>query len=332
MRGSKLDLIFKQPSGTSRGILKTKRSYYIHDTVSDAIGEASLIEGLSPDDPKLIESHIYSNFGRVDEMLLQSNPALRFAYETLEQWPHIVKSTFAQGMKPIKINGLIWMGTKDFMYQQIREKLDAGYRCIKMKIGAIDFDEELALLEYIRRQYPATDLQLRVDANGAFLPDDVLEKLKRLASLDIHSIEQPIAPYQDQEMKRLCELTPIPIALDEDLINRHMEDKSAYLAHVRPQYIILKPSLIGGTRSADEWIHAAESNDISWWATSALESDIGLCAIASWLSKKELPEHLYQGLGTGQLFTNNVPSPLYLKDGMISYDPYGKWNFDVLKQ
>ena len=258
-------------------------------------------------------------------------PALRFGLETAvldiktTSQGLLYKTAFSKGTKGIIINGLIWMGEKQFMFEQIKTKIENGFRCIKMKIGAIDFQEEVSLLKYIRSQFSKDDIELRVDANGAFSPNSALEKLKTLAQFDLHSIEQPIKQGQLDAMAKLCHTTPLAIALDEELIGIISRiEKENLLAHIQPQYIILKPSLLGGLRSSEEWISIAKSLNIGWWATSALESNIGLNAIAQWVShiKTDMP----QGLGTGQLFMNNVTSPLYLKGDRLHFEPSKKWD------
>jgi L-alanine-DL-glutamate epimerase-like enolase superfamily enzyme len=238
-------------------------------------------------------------------------------------------SEFSHGKQGIPINGLIWMGDKAFMRQQISEKIAAGFNCIKMKIGAIDFDTEWDLLKAIRNEFSPADIELRVDANGAFSLSEATEKLKRLSQLNLHSIEQPIAPGQWEEMASLCANTPVPIALDEELIGVvASEEKKRLLEQIKPQYIILKPSLIGGFRGGEEWIQLANSQDIGWWITSALESNIGLNAISqyTYIKNSKLP----QGLGTGSLYTNNIPSPLTVRDGRIYYSDTEPWQLDVL--
>ncbi len=241
-----------------------------------------------------------------------------------EQQGILFPSNFTSGTKGITINGLIWMGEKQFMFDQIKSKIESGYRCIKLKIGAISFAEEIALLDYIRSQFSASDIEIRVDANGAFMPKTALEKLNKLATFDLHSIEQPIKQGQEDEMAKLCELTPLPIALDEELIGIHtIDEKSKLLSTIQPQYIILKPSLVGGLAASEEWITIAENQNIDWWATSALESNIGLNAISQWVFTKSNP--MPQGLGTGQLFINNIDSPLYLKADELYYNPITQW-------
>jgi len=202
------------------------------------------------------------------------------------------------------------------MSEQIKAKIEEGFSCIKMKIGAIDFQSEIEILKSIRNNYSKNEIELRVDANGAFEMNDVMGKLDLLASLQIHSIEQPIKAGQYDEMKALCANTPIPIALDEELIGlNNKKEKEHLLSYIKPQYIILKPSIIGGFRGSDEWIYAAEKENIGWWITSALESNVGLDAIAQYTFTKN--NSLPQGLGTGQLFTNNSDSPLYIEKGQL---------------
>jgi L-alanine-DL-glutamate epimerase-like enolase superfamily enzyme len=236
---------------------------------------------------------------------------------------------FSKGEKSIPINGLIWMGDKNFMRSQIKEKLKEGFSCIKMKIGAIDFASEIALLKNIRQEFTASEIELRVDANGAFSPKGSLEKLKQLAALDIHSIEQPIKQGQWEEMAGLCEQSPLAIALDEELIGVFTEEnKIKLLDTIKPQYVILKPSFIGGFRGTDRWISLAAEKGIDWWVTSALESNVGLNAIAQYTSTKN--SILPQGLGTGNLYTNNVPSPLDVDHGAILYNISAQWDLDIL--
>ena len=234
-------------------------------------------------------------------------------------------SGFSSGLNTIPINGLIWMGNEAFMKKQIQEKIEAGFRCIKMKIGAIDFEAELNLLKSIRKEFSEVDIELRVDANGAFNPSEALEKLKRLSDFKLHSIEQPIKQGQIEEMAVLCKKTPLPIALDEELIGVFsMTDKQNLLETIKPQFIILKPTLVGGFKGSEEWIEQANSLNIGWWITSALESNIGLNAIAQWTYT--LNSKLPQGLGTGSLYTNNFDSPLTIQNGALQYDVAKSWN------
>ena len=239
-------------------------------------------------------------------------------------------SHFTDGKAGIPINGLIWMGEKSFMKEQIEDKIQQGFSCIKLKIGAIDFDAEMELLRYIRKEFSAKEIELRVDANGAFQPENALEKLKRLSDLSLHSIEQPIRQGQYKEMAKLCKETPLPIALDEELIGVfNTSDKENLIEEIKPQYIILKPSLIGGFQGTKEWVNLAEKNQIGWWITSALESNIGLNAIAqfTYLQNNPMP----QGLGTGSLFTNNIESPLQVKGENLNYNPQLTWETQQIK-
>jgi O-succinylbenzoate synthase len=335
---TKYTLHFKRPGGTSRGVLTDKETYFIclRDGQRWGVGETGLFRGLSADDRSDYET-----------VLAQACKALTdkgdIALEAYREFPSIVfgleqalrslngkspfnlfPSSFLEG-EPIPINGLIWMGDPDFMKQQIREKTEMGFRCLKMKIGALDFGQELNLLRDIRSEYPADQLEIRVDANGAFTEAEALEKLKLLSELELHSIEQPIAPGLWEAMAKLCEQTPLPIALDEELIGIfRIGEKRRMLEAIRPQYIILKPSLVGGFSGSMEWIEAAESRQIGWWVTSALESNIGLNAIAQWTAT--LGVHLPQGLGTGSLFTNNFESPLEVVGGALHYRQTIRWN------
>lgn len=322
-------LQFKRPAGTSRGVLTEKPTWLltIEHNGRRGIGECSPLPGLSIDDisdyerSKLLWTCAHISLGK--EALweqLKSYPSIQFGVEqaflSLEakQEGVLFPSPFTEGQVPIPINGLIWMGDKDYMQQQIREKLSQGFHCIKMKIGAIDFETEYALLKGIRQQYAPSDIELRVDANGAFSPLEALEKLKRLSDLEIHSIEQPIRAGQYEQMAHLCEASPLPIALDEELIGVACpERKKEILQWIRPAYIILKPSLIGGYKGSEEWIDLAEKQGIGWWVTSALEGNVGLSAIAQWTYTLKNP--LPQGLGTGSLYTNNFPSSLEVKNG-----------------
>ena len=237
-------------------------------------------------------------------------------------------SNFTESKDSVNINGLIWMGSEAFMKKQIADKLETGFSTIKMKIGAIDFETELALLKSIRKEFSSNEIELRVDANGAFAPKEALDKLKRLSDFELHSIEQPIKQGQIGEMADLCAKTPIPIALDEELIGVFdVTKKKELLLTIKPQYIILKPSLVGGIRSSEEWIDLAEKQQAGWWITSALESNIGLNAIAQWTYT--LRNKMPQGLGTGSLFTNNIESPLEVKNGYLHYNTNKNWKIKL---
>ncbi len=342
-------LQFKFEAGTSRGTLKEKDTWYLKlfsDNKLIGIGEAGPLKGLSVEPLDQMETELEKVCEQLIGMQIPKSieeafeiakdispdgfPSIRFAIETaLLDAMHdgkklIFDTPFYQGKERIPINGLIWMGSEEFMQKQIQEKLDAGFDCIKMKIGTIDFETELKLLKSIRDKFNQNDITLRVDANGAFSPDEAMSKLTQLAALDLHSIEQPIKARQINEMAKLCASTPLPIALDEELIGVNAyEDKEKLLKQIQPQYIILKPSLIGGIQSTLEWIKIAESMNIGWWMTSMLESNIGLnaiCQLASYL-KVKMP----QGLGTGQLYHNNIASPISIANGETYYDLTKEW-------
>ena len=336
-------LHFKNPSGTSRGILKTKDTWFLILQERDkfGVGECGMFKGLSVDDRSDFEEKIQWTCDNIKLGLdvlvneLIEFPSIQIgletAYKSLESKDgfNLFPSEFTQNQKPIPINGLIWMGDKTFMKQQIKDKLETGFSCIKMKIGAIDFSAEIELLKSIRKEFPASEIELRVDANGAFTPQEAMEKLKRLSDFDLHSIEQPIKQGQWNEMAKLCEKTPLAIALDEELIGVFSEEKKKELLSViNPQYIILKPTLVGGFGGSEQWIKLAEQQHIKWWITSALESNIGLNAIAQWTFKRY--SILPQGLGTGSLFTNNFDSPLIVKNGTLQYEKNRDWNMSFL--
>jgi o-succinylbenzoate synthase len=336
-------LNFKNPSGTSRGILRTKETWFIllEENGKTGIGETGLFRGLSIDDVSYYEEKLIwvcknINLG-LDKLLSEviDFPSIQFGLEQAflslksEDKFQLFPSQFTRGKKSIPINGLVWMGEKEFMKNQIKEKLKTGFSCIKMKIGAIDFDTEIELLKSIRKEFSSKEIELRVDANGAFNPKNALEKLQILSALEIHSIEQPIKQGQVNEMAQLCAKTPLPIALDEELIGVFSsEEKKKLLKTIQPQYIILKPSLIGGFAGSKEWINLAKHNNCGWWITSALESNIGLNAIAQFTTI--LQSDLPQGLGTGGLFTNNFESPLEVNNGTLQYNPKRNWNFNLI--
>ncbi len=336
-------LEFKRPSGTSRGVLKTKETWFliIEDEEKKGIGECGILRSLSIDDvPEYEETlqWVCANISLGKEALydqLKSFPSIQFGVEQaflslMSENPYILfPSAFTQGRAPIPINGLVWMGEKQYMKTQISDLLERGFDCIKLKIGAIDFQDELDLLCYMRSQFSPELVEIRVDANGAFLPAEALEKLKRLSEYDLHSIEQPIKQGQYEVMSELCRLTPLDIALDEELIGVFDLDlKKQLLTQIQPQYIILKPSLIGGFKGSQEWVDLAESNKIGWWITSALESNIGLNAISQFTYTLTNP--FPQGLGTGSLYTNNFQSPLFVEKGMIGYSAEGNWELPYL--
>jgi len=337
-------LNFKLPACTSRGVLKTKETFFlkIEEDEKVGIGECSVFRGLSFDDTPDYENKLQwvcDNINLKQEVLLEAMklyPSIQFGIETAfldlkaKKSMNLFPSKFTKGVDYIPINGLIWMGDFSFMLEQIADKLDKNFTCIKMKIGAIDFESEISLLKKIRNQFSVKDVELRVDANGAFSKDNALEKLKILSDFDIHSIEQPIKQGQVDEMARLCESTPLDIALDEELIGViDIQEKKKLLEIIKPQYIILKPSLVGGIKGSIEWIELAEMNKSSWWITSALESNIGLNAIAQWTYT--LQSSLPQGLGTGSLFTNNITSPLEVAEGKLFYNQDIDWELSKIK-
>ena len=332
-------LDFKQASGTSRGVLKQKETWFIklEDQGEWGIGECGILRGLSCDDRPDYEEklqwacdHIHLGF-EVLYSELKEFPSIQLGLETAflsltSKDPYrLFPSKFTNSKDSLPINGLIWMGDHAFMLKQLEQKLAAGFDCIKMKVGALDFDQELALLKTIRERFSKDEIVLRVDANGAFSPDEAPSKLDALAAFDIHSIEQPLQVGQWEAMATLCNNTPIPIALDEELIGVFdTSQKQALLDEIKPQYIILKPSFIGGFRGSQDWIDLANARKIGWWVTSALESNVGLNAITQWtytLSPKGP-----QGLGTGSLYTNNIDSPLVVENGYIGYDKTRNWN------
>ncbi len=319
---------FKQPSGTSRGVLTEKHAWFIEvwneeNPSIKGLGECSIIPGLSPDyeNDDQYEAKLISVCNDLTQDL-SDFPSIKFGVETalfdLKNGGKgiIFDNDFAKGKQKIGINGLIWMGGESFIKNQIEEKITSGFTTIKLKIGAIDFDTELALLASIRNRFSAEKITLRVDANGAFNPSEALDKLKTLSQFEIHSIEQPIKAGQWKKMAELCASTPLPIALDEELIGIHrLEKKIELLDTIQPQYIILKPSLHGGIEGCKEWISLAEERNIPWWMTSALESNVGLDAICQFTAeyKNDLP----QGLGTGSLYVENTPTSLKVENGMI---------------
>ena len=326
--------IFRRPSGTSRGILTEKKSWFITLWNEDnpfikGFGECSVIPGLSPDylNDKQYELKIEDVVKKINYFIenlheLKSFPSILFGLEIalldLKNGGDKIffNTNFTKGNQGIPINGLIWMGDEKFMQEQVEQKLTEGYSCIKMKIGAIDFEKEIEILKNIRKKYNVNEITLRVDANGAFSPEEAPQKLVQLAELEIHSIEQPIRQGQMDEMRDLCAKNTLPIALDEELIGiNKREKKEDLLDRIQPQYIILKPSLIGGFKGTKEWIELAEEREIPWWITSALESNIGLNAIAQFTST--YPIEMEQGLGTGSLYTNNIPSRLEVKQGKL---------------
>lgn len=325
-------LHFKQPAGTSRGVYTTRRIWLL--TVEydgrTAIGECAPLPQLSCDDIPDYEAvlrrfcDIIEATGTIPYDEMRNYPSMLFGVETalaqLSRTDGLLYDTpFSHGEEGIPINGLVWMGTHDEMLSRLKEKLALGFRCVKLKIGAIDFAKELDLIQHIRKHFSREEVELRVDANGGFTPDVALERLQELARYDIHSIEQPIMAHQWSEMAQLCQLSPLPIALDEELIGVNSTDeKIRLLDTIKPQYIILKPSLHGGVAGTREWIALANERGIGSWITSALESNIGLNAIAQLAADIYGPQiTMPQGLGTGMLFTDNIPMPLEIRNDCL---------------
>lgn len=339
----KYTLNFKRPSGTSRGILTEKETWFLilEENNKIGIGECGILRTLSVDDRPDYEeklqwicANIHLGKDTLWEALLEF-PSIQFGVEmaflslTSKTPFSLFPSDFTLGKKNIEINGLVWMGEAQFMKQQIEEKIAQGFRCIKLKIGAIDFEKELALLHFIRKHFDENTVEIRVDANGAFALNEALSKLNQLAEYKIHSIEQPIQKSNTDSMAELCKKTPFPIALDEELIGVFgIENKTNLLQKIQPQYIILKPSLVGGFRGTLEWISIADELNIKWWITSALESNIGLNAITQFTYTLQNP--LPQGLGTGGLYTNNFDCPLEIQKGQICYNTEKDWNIKIL--
>lgn len=339
-------LDFINPAGTSRGIYNFRDSrFIILQSETDAsvfgIGECAPLPNLSCDDIPNYEEilqrfcNTFRETGVIDYASMKNYPSMLFGLESAllhynAGTCRLFDTPFSRGEEGIVINGLIWMGSKDAMFKQIEKKLSAGFTCLKLKIGAINFEDELQLLRYVREHFPASVMEIRVDANGAFAPHEALEKLKRLNEFEIHSIEQPIRAGQWDAMAKLCANTPIPIALDEELIGiNNFETKKELLATIAPQYIILKPSLHGGIFGCNEWIKLAEEQSIPWWVTSALESNVGLNAIAQWTAS--LKVKLPQGLGTGLLYSNNFISPLYIEGERLWYNPQVSFDYSSIR-
>lgn len=336
-------LHFKRPSGTSRGVLTDKETWFVvlEQDGKKGIGECGILRGLSCDDRPDYEEKLAwtcANIHLGKEVLWEALiefPSIQFGVEMVFQsldseTPFLLfPSDFTEGRKSIPINGLIWMGEQEFMKEQIEEKLAAGFQCVKLKIGAINFKKELELLRYIRANFSPEQVEIRVDANGAFNENEALYKLIQLSEFRLHSIEQPIQKNNTDRMSELCKIAPFPIALDEELIGVFsLAEKEALLQKIKPQYIILKPSFVGGFRGTQEWITLAEKHQVGWWITSALESNIGLNAIAQWtfLQHNFMP----QGLGTGALYTNNFDCPLAVTQGQLWYNTDLDWDCNLV--
>ena len=350
-------LNFKFDARTSRGAMQQHQVYYLklYDTRQKklfGLGECAPLPGLSPEHTSDFKTRLFQQVDNLNhklqkeeienlESVIYTNellpfPSLLFALETA--WLDLKNkgnrilfdNKFSRHQAGIPINGLIWMGDKAFMQEQIRKKLTEGYSCLKLKIGSLDFTTELDILAAIRKVAGPADLTIRVDANGAFKPTEALFKLEQLATHHIHSIEQPIRAGQPAEMQKLCRASPIAIALDEELIGiNKKETKENLLQTIAPTYIILKPTLLGGFRSTQEWIYIAGKLGIDWWITSALESNIGLNAISQFTAQYPLTRE--QGLGTGQLYHNNIKSPLTIENGRLFYAEHKAWGLDMFE-
>ena len=329
-------LHFKQPAGTSRGVYTERRLWLVSITDGDAVGvgECAPLLDLSCD---AMEPYIYNKVlrdfcnqveqtGEIPYEVMRDYPSMLFGLETamlnLRRGDRLFNTPFTRGEAGIPINGLVWMGSYEEMLQRMEDKLKLGFRCVKLKVGAIDFDKELDLVKRIRERFSHREVELRLDANGGFSPDEALYRLELLSQYAIHSIEQPIKQKQWAKMAELCRDAPLPIALDEELIGvNDLEAKRQMLRIIKPAYIVLKPSLHGGMMGCREWIDIAREEGIGSWITSALESNIGLNAIAQFCSdvygtspkSSEGGEMIPQGLGTGQLFTDNIPMPLEIR-------------------
>jgi o-succinylbenzoate synthase len=337
-----LEFKFQRPATTSRGTYLSKKVHYIILYHSDdpsiaGVGECSLFSGLSFDDVKGFKQKLTQTIDRINEGDVYTDstlidwPSINFALETA--WKDLrskdskilYPSEFTEGKDSIGINGLIWMSEKNEMIHQIRQKLNDGFTCLKMKIGALDLRDEIEVLRFIREHCSAEELEIRLDANGAFNQSEALEVIKILSEFHPHSIEQPIAAGHTEDMARICARSPIPIALDEELIGKHnMLARRKLLETIKPQYLVLKPGLLGGLASSKEWITLANDLGIGWWITSSLETNIGLNVIAQWTYT--LQNQIYHGLSTGSLYANNIKSPLYLNGERLYYNPERKWD------
>lgn len=336
------ELVFKQPAGTSRGVYTTRKVWYIVLSSTDpqirftGLGECAPLYDLSCDYDEHYEERLRQICAEVEATQnlnseeLRPYPSILFGLQSAFRsaagslagdYLKLFPSDFTQGQRGIPINGLVWMGSYEEMCQRMEEKLDKGFRCVKLKIGAIDFESELNLIRQLRARFSADTVELRVDANGGFTPEEAPQRLEQLARYDIHSIEQPIRQHQWKEMARLCANTPLPIALDEELIGvNDYKQKIELLDTIRPQYIVLKPSLHGAFTGAGEWMSLAKDRGIGYWTTSALESNVGLNAIAQWCAAIDPDTTMLQGLGTGQLFVENFQeAPLHIEGDCLWY-------------
>jgi len=346
-RYKKYTLNFNEPGGTSRGVLREKDSFFLflakEGENATGIGEFSILPQLSPEaksDPEAMIGEVCNDLSScktdddIENILsnLVEKPALRFAVEMahldLKNGGNrmLFPGDFSSGKNSIPINGLVWMGDIDVMRKRAEEKISEGFDCIKLKVGAREFEDELKLLKDIREKN-GEDLIIRFDGNGAFNYADYYSKLKRLSELNIHSIEQPIPAGHAEHMEDVCTTAPLPVALDEELIG-YYGPKPDFLRQLKPDFLILKPSLMGGFKASEEWIVAAKQLHIDWWVTSALESNIGLNAIAQWTYNLGVNTH--QGLGTGNVFSNNINSPLFVEKGHLHYRHDGQWDLSPI--
>jgi O-succinylbenzoate synthase len=350
-------LNFRFEAKTSRGLLSEHNTWFLKvlDDQNMSLvgyGECAPFEGLSIDDSPDFEQKMRFALRKIEGALLPKSleqigkyvdfissdlPSVRFGLETALRdlyyggQQKIFDAAFYNDHQTIDINGLVWMGNKDIMLERLELKVMAGFDCVKLKIGALDFDEELEILSEARAMIGNNGLCMRVDANGAYSLDEVNDVLNSLAKLDIHSIEQPIKSGQVEAMHKLCANSPVPIALDEELIGIvGIDEKRALLENIMPQYIVLKPTLLGGFSATAEWIDLAEELNIGWWVTSALESNIGLNAICQFTSQYDIS--LPQGLGTGDLYDNNIPSPLTINNGCLYWDASKHWYLNLTER
>lgn len=330
------ELQFRFEARTSRNSMTSRRTWFIRITDSESgrvgVGECNLFQGLSAEDTPDFEMQMLKALGSADlnSPVSVNLSSVRFGLETaLRRLQEPINNAFTRGEAGIPINGLIWMGDKAMMQKRIDEKLSEGFKVLKLKIGGIDFDSETDLLKSIRSRYSPKTLDIRLDANGSFTAENVMSRLERLSKYHIHSIEQPLRAGLIEQTAWVCARTPIPVALDEELIGVRSRIASAKLLDdIKPQYIILKPALCGGFTACDIWIEEAQKRKIGWWLTSALESDVGLFSIAEYAASRGVS--IPQGLGTGLLYINNVESPLELRGDSLWYNPRGRWTFPEL--
>ena len=350
-------LSFKFDAKTSRGSLSEHKTWFLKvwDSSNPRIeghGECAPFEGLSIDDIPDFDQQLRTSLRKIEgarppqdleqidryvSYIDEQLPAVRFGLETALRDLYyggkmkVFDSGFYNDHRSIDINGLVWMGDKETMLEGLELKILSGFECVKVKIGGIDFEDELDIIRDARDMIDRDDLNIRVDANGAFDETNVNDALDALAGLGVHSIEQPVKPGQWDLLARLARTSPVPIALDEELIGIHsFEEKKKLLNHIKPQFIVLKPTLLGGFKATAEWISLAREQNIDWWVTSALESNIGLNAICQFTTQYELD--IPQGLGTGELYTNNIPSPLTMLNGCIFLDNQKHWYLNLTER